>query len=47
MRKAQLELFEEMTTVDNSDFRRQQGLHGVAKLRQTLSTANQRCRDVA
>ncbi|MCI2975750.1 MAG: hypothetical protein MP439_06705 [Ferrimicrobium sp.] len=47
MTTKQLELFEASAPANTSEFRRLQGLHGVAKLRQSLATTGQRNQDVA
>jgi hypothetical protein len=47
MTKTQLELFEQQQASISSEYRRELGLHGVAKLRQTLATTSQHQRSVA
>jgi hypothetical protein len=47
MTKTQLELFEQQQPSISSEYRRELGLHGVAKLRQTLATTNRHQQSVA
>ncbi len=47
MTKTQLELFEQQQHSISSEYRRELGLHGVAKLRQTLATTNRHQQNVA
>ncbi|WP_298209552.1 hypothetical protein [Ferrimicrobium sp.] len=47
MTKKQLELFEQQQGPTSSEYRRELGLHGVAKLRRTLSSASLSHQNVA
>lgn len=47
MTKTQLELFELQQPSTSSEYRRELGLHGVAKLRQSLASTSQQRQSVA